>query len=215
MKMFKSALFLALFITNLISSDDFVDFGIVGKTYEIYEENGNDFIQRRIRETDWQSIENEIKDEIQASFKSNINLPDSKKDFEEESLDLVPSRWDIRNIEGEIVVKKGDLIPSILPFGAKLEICFISGKEDKKVIDYILKDFGSSCIYLVDGVDSREFEELFNVESYPMAEQNLIFLQRFNIDSVPTKITKSTDKITKKTIDIVSLRKLILLGALK
>lgn len=196
----------------LFSSDNYVDFGIIGKTYKIEEENGNDFIEKRIKEIDWNLAEKELNQRVEEAFTSKINLPDSIKDSNIKELDLVAIRWDIKNIQGEIIYKKGDLVSSVLPLGAKLEICFINGKENNEVIEYLIKEFGSNCIYLVNNIDSREFEEKYNVESYPIAEQNLIFLERFNIKELPTKIIKEKDTIEKRTINIIGLRKQLLIN---
>lgn len=207
------SLLIAVFISNLLygGQSEFIDFGIKGQLYEIVEENGNDLIARALKEVDTNRIVNELKDETEASFVSKISLPDSTKTNESSKMDYVPARWDVVEINGNVIAKKGDLIPSFLPNGVKLELCFINGNESNKVNEYIINDFGRDCIYMVNNVDSRKFAEKYSLkEVYPISEQSTDYLERFSIKSFPTKITKHTKFIDTKTIDIVSLRKKLL-----
>lgn len=195
------------------ANQEIFDFGVKGSQYDILEVNGNTLINDALHEFNTTAVTNYLIYEVQKQFVSNINLPDSSENKENVQKDLVLARWDVVDLNGNVLAKKGDLIPSFLPKGVKLEICFLNGNETSSVIEFIIDSFSKNCIYMVNKIDSRDFAFKYNLnEVYPISNQVLDYLERFKITSSPTKITKIEENIYTKTIDIVELRKNVLKG---
>jgi len=198
---------ISLIISSFANQEVF-DFGVKGVQYDILEVNGNTLINNAIHELNSTAITNHLINEVEKQFISNIKLPDSSESIEKVQKDFVQARWDVIDLNGNVLAKQGDLIPSFLPKGVKLEICFLNGNENSFVMDYIIDSFGKNCIYMVNKIDSREFALKYNLnEVYPISNQVLDYLERFKITSSPTKITKIEENIYTKTIDIIALRK--------
>ena len=198
-----SFLLLTLLSTNLLS--EVIDFGIQGAQYTIVEKNGNELIQEKIRDLNYTAIEESLHKEALSLFTSRQNIPKSFIDNVETKEDLVRARWNILDFDGNILYEKGEYIPSILPSGAKLEICFIDASLDEKIVDRIIKDFGRECIYMVNNINSYKFSKEYDLQAFPIGGQNNIYLERFNINILPTKVTKIGNEITKQTLSIKRL----------
>ena len=190
-----------------LTANTLVNFGNYGNQYDIKEQNGNDLIQDAIKKFDTKELEILLKREVEKAFKSSLNIPASQMKTRIKKLDLVKARWDITSpVDGTVLFRKGDLIPSYLPVNIELNLCFLDANESEKITKYTIEKFGK-CIYVVNNMDSRKFTKKYNVESYPMTTINIEYIKRFNIEYLPTKITKKDKFITTTTINVIELRR--------
>lgn len=202
-------LFLSLFLVDAFGKNNLsniVDFKEQGVLYNIEEENGDDLIKKRIAELNTTKIENLMAESYENSFKSNLNIHDSNIDSIETKKDMVPAKFDIKDSIGNILYAQGELIPSIIPAGTSLDLCFIDGSDEEEVIRFELQSFGK-CIYFVNKIDSREFEKKYNQSAYPLSNQNEEYIVRFGVKALPTKVTKVGAELTTKTLNIVEIKK--------
>lgn len=200
-------IFILIFtITTSILFGDVVDFGVVGPQHEIAEENGNEMIQKGIKKLDLKKIKRDIIKKIEDSKTSHLNMKTSTEDKEIVLEDIYRSSFDITNPStGEIIYKKGDIIPTKLPYGSEFSLCFVDGDVKESVLDEIILAFGNKCKYMVNNISIDDFEKRYKQEAFPMGGQNTIFLKRYNIDFLPTKITRFSTKIKRETLSIKRL----------
>ena len=191
------------FFLFFLSHAEVVDFGIQGRQYPILEENGIDFIKRRIKEIDKKKIENTLKEEVYKLAKSSVVIPTSYSDTNVTKKDVYLAKWDIVDpITKELLYAKGEPIPTDMQKGKQLELCFIDGHLQKAVLENIITTFGRKCTYFVNNKDVFEFEKEFNVSAYPMGGQNLAYLNRYEVKVLPTKITRFLDKKIVRTLNV-------------
>jgi len=189
---------------NLIANP--IDFGTHGETYPIAEENGNEMIQKKVKELNATKITNMYQKEYVSLKTSHVNLPNSLVDSNKTYRDMVKARWDIKDDNGKVIYAKGELIPSKLPYGQSVEICFINGNLQKKILQKIISEFGRKCIYMVNNYNFEKFSKEYSLSAvYPMGGQNLEYVKRFNIKQLPTKIFKKGEYITKTTLSVKKL----------
>lgn len=193
-----------MFILNLQA--EFIDFGIQGKQYPIAEENGNDIIQESIKSVNWTMVEKDLNDKIDKYFYSQESFQDNIFNDEIFRKDFVLAQHDVFSLDGKLIYRAGDKILSSIPDGAELNLCFIDGSDKKEVIEEIINSFGE-CIYFVNNIDSRHFENIYGKSAYPIGGQNKIYSERFKITHLPTKITKIKDGLFIKNLDISLIRK--------
>jgi len=201
----RKILYIPIILTISINSYAYKDFGVQGLMYDIIEENGNDLIEREIKDINYTSINNKLKLDYNKAFTSNVFYKESYTDKNTKIKDIVVAKTDVIGKDGNIIAKKGDYIESYIPKGTELNICFIDGGINTVLVDYIVKEFGR-CLYMVNKKDSREFKQKYKYESYPIGGQNSIIAERFNIKTLPTKIKKVGKYIYKKTINMKKLR---------
>jgi hypothetical protein len=188
---------------SLFCYGDVVDFGIQGKQYPIIEENGIDFIKRRTQEIDKRGLELKLEEEVKKLATSRVKLPISKADTNTTVDDIYLAKWDIRDpITQEIIYAKGTRIPTTMQKGAQMELCFIDGGLNSKIVNKIITDFGTKCTYFVNNIDVFEFQKKYGVDAYPMGGQNMAYINRYKVKVLPTKITRFLDKKLVKTLDI-------------
>ena len=192
-------------VYTLAKDTHYKDFGIDGKLYNIVEENGNDMIDKGLKDINITQINNILKQEVEESFISHIRLPDSTQTLTVKQKDLVPARWDVIGLDGTIMAKKGDLILSKIPQGMSFSLCFINGDDPKEILDYVVNEFGK-CVYMVNNIDSRAFNKIYGFETYPISKQVKEYLTRFGISKFPTKITKKSSYLYTQTLNIVELK---------
>jgi len=183
----------------------YVDFGVVGPLYSIEEENGDDLIQRKIKDINVTQLQQDIEEEIDKLYYSKLSLQHSYIDKEITKKDIVLSRYDIQDLYGNIVLKKGEEIVSKIPKGTSFSLCFIDASLHDDIVKKIISDFGKNCIYLINNADSRIVGKKYNITAYPMGGQNLLYIDRFNISQLPIKITKNGAYITRKQLNIKRL----------
>lgn len=204
--MFKYLLF-CIFVNNFLiaSNVKYIDFGIQGVLYDIQEVNGNDMFNEGIKDINITQVNSLLSRQVEAAFISNISLPDSSLKSEIKKKDLVPARWDVIGLDGTIMAKKGDLILSKIPKGMSFSLCFINGDNPKEIVDYVVKEFGN-CIYMVNNIDSRLFNEIYSYETYPISNQVKEYLDRYKVTKFPTKITKKGSYLYTKTLNMIELK---------
>lgn len=200
----KKFIIFSLLVSSLFGNG-LVDFGIVGTTYNIAEENGDDVIQEGLKRLDTDAITKQLTQDVLSSFTSHHYMPESNKAISTKSEDFVIAQHDIVSPDGILVYSAGDKIPSNLPIGQTFSICFINGNDKPKVIEWVLKEFGK-CIYLVNEVDSRGFSQKYSIEAYPIAEQNIPLVDRYNVATYPTKITRYENIKETKTLNIIKFK---------
>lgn len=207
--MIKAVLLTTLLFTaaNLFAVET-KDFGEVGELVEIAEVNGEDLINSSLKNFNPEEIVTKLKLDIEKAFTSNVSIKDNLSNQTIIKEDLVRARWDVISPNGVLLYKKGDFIPSFLPTGITLELCFINTNERRVVLDEIVKTFGK-CTYIVNKGDSRKFAKRYSKVSYPLVDINMEYLTRFKVTSFPTKITKKKNLIITKNINIIDLRKLL------
>jgi len=189
-----------LFGNNALKDKHYIDFGIVGKLYDIkeknflldYEENK----QKLKRYLSKKYIRKQLLKTIQkiADFKTNKQLCLKDMTIGPE-IDYVKVPVDIINPLGRIIYKKGEVIPSKIPNGQTLDLCFIGGKGNKittiNQINFFAKKY-PKCIFLVSDFNVLELRKFFpSLEIYPSSlEQE----NRFNIKCYPVHIYFYSDK---------------------
>jgi hypothetical protein len=176
--------------------------GILGKQYEIKEENIKKLITKRVSLLNKDHIKKEFLTSLESAFNSSISLPSSKKDTTEEYVDLVEAQFDIYSPSNpnKLLYKKGDSIISRLPIGSELNLCFIDGSNEA-LAKAISLEFGD-CDYLVTKKDIRKITYLEGHKVFPMS---LPYISRFNVSTLPVKITMREDKIIKKHLNVTRI----------
>jgi hypothetical protein len=189
-------------LSFVVSVFGVVDFGVQGKQYEIVEINGNKLIKDAIAALDVKKIEKELEQSFVNSATSNVKIKVSYSDENITTLDVYKAKWDIRDVDGSMLYRTGEPIPTALPFGVKIVLCFVDGSLQKKIVDKIVASYGKRCKYFVNKVDVRLFSKEYGVEAYPLGGQNLEYIQRYKIGSLPTKMTRFEDKIKYETLSV-------------
>jgi hypothetical protein len=180
-----------------------IDFGVQGKQFPIIEENGIDFIKRRIKEIDKDALNKEYMNGLSKLEFSNLVLPTSKIDSNKTVEDIYLSKWDITDpVTLKVLYAKGEQIPTKMKKGERLEFCFIDGSLKKEITNQIISIFGANCIYFVNKINVFKFENIYNVKAYPIGGQNLNFIKRYKVKVLPTKITRYLDKKNIITLDV-------------
>jgi len=193
-------------LLNVVCFGDVVDFGIQGKQYSIIEENGIDFIKRRTKEINKQKLETELEEKIKKLAVSHVQISSSNADTNTTADDIYLAKWNIRDpISREIVYAKGSQIPTKMQKGERLELCFVDGHLKKGIIDKIIADFGKKCTYFVNKKNVFDFQKEYDVQAYPMGGQNIEYIERYNVEVLPTKITRYLDKKNTRTLNIKRL----------
>ncbi len=187
---------------SIIISADVVDFGIHGKQYKISERNANELVKEKLKELDYKKIEEKIDKEIESLKVSRVKIKTSMQDITVTSKDLYKAKWDIRDIDGSLLYAKGDYIPTTLPKGVQMELCFVDGSLLKGVVDEVVASFGKKCKYFVNKKNIDVFAKEYGVEAYPMGGQNAPYLARYKVDVLPTKITRFDDMVTMQKLNI-------------
>lgn len=186
----------------------FVDFGIRGTTYTIQEENGQDLIDRRLKEINFKVIENDFKRQIDESFTSKELIKESEKDNDVTKKDFAIISHDIISpLDGTLIYREGDKIPSVMPNGLKMSVCFVNGGDKKEVVDWVVAQFKDCSIFMVNNMDSRKFEEIYKKESYPIGGQNSNYIKAFEVETLPTMVIKQNDTIQHKTLNIIKFKR--------
>lgn len=103
---------------------------------------------------------------------------------------------------GDILVKKGDIIPQQQLMLQAFSICFIDGGLQEGVVKEIINTFSTKCIYMINNADVRKINRKYKIDGYPMGGQNLFYLKTFKITKLPTKITKKGSKIIIQTLNV-------------
>ncbi|WP_294961521.1 hypothetical protein [Sulfurimonas sp.] len=197
--MIKSFLII-VFIVNL--NAEIVDFGVQGKQFKIVEENGNELIQKELKKLDYKKIDKDINDSIEKLKTSMYKIKASAVDSIETTKDLYKAKWDIKDVDGSVLYTKGDYIPTTLSKGVQLELCFVDGSLLKGVVDEIVKTFGNKCKYFINKKNIDLFAKEYGVETYPLGGQNVPYLTRYKIESLPTKIIRIEDKLITQRLSI-------------
>lgn len=179
----------------------------MGSTHKVEEKNGLEDIKERINKIDSEAIRKQLSEMLNEAFKSNVPIPSSSKDSVVSYRDYYIVPTDIRDPEsGNILYRKGDKVDAPVPDGQSLDLCFIDGSDKKQILDIVTEKFGS-CVYFVNNRDTRELKKLYpEYKFFPIGKQNYSYVTRFSIDSLPTKIHKVNNTVTKTTINIVELR---------
>ncbi len=196
----KIALFFMIITTIAIA--EVVDFGVQGKQYKIVEEDANELVKKGIKELNVTKIVDDVNKQVKEMMVGHQKIPRSFLDEIITKKDLVPARWDVLNFDGTALYKKGEMITSELPFGTRLDLCFVDGGLDDKIVKYVVDYYGKNCIYMINETSFVDFGKKYGVEAYPMGGNNVDYTQRFGIKVIPTKITKVADTITKETLNI-------------
>ena len=182
-----------------------IDFGVCGSLYDIAETNGDDFIQKKINDINTTQVKKELLGNIDKLAYSKMTLQKSYKDTSTTYKDTIVVQTDIKDVYGNIIYKKGDRVVSKIPNWYKLELCFVDASLNDDVIDEIINEFGKKCIYFVANRNYESFSKKFNVESYPMGGQNIIFAKRFHVQMYPSKIVKQGSFFTIQTLNVKRL----------
>lgn len=198
-------LLIIFFSSQLLSKT--IDFGEVGVLYDIKEVNLQDIVDQGIKDLNTTKIKKKMYESVNKAFYSKVDFNDSLEENTVKYIDYYIVPYDVINPQnGEVLYYKGDKIKTPLPIGVKMDLCFIDGSDDKEVLEEIFSNFGK-CVYFVNNIDTREIEKRYPLYNFfPIGGQNLIYKQRFNIDVVPTKISKENDVITKRTLNIEMIR---------
>jgi len=181
-----------------------VDLGIQGKTYNIQEKSIKELILEGVENLDKEDLRKQYLKSIDSAFTSTIGLPASKSDSKRTYTDYVIATYDVPdpNNPGTILYEQGDAIPSIIPRGTTLNMCFIDG-TDKELAAEVAKEFGK-CDYLVSNQDIRTIDYLGNNLVFPMGKT---YIRRFGIKKLPVKLVMFSDKITKIHLDMKRIAK--------
>lgn len=183
-----------------------MDFGIHGAQYEIEEENCNEVVKKGLEELDYKKIDDDIAKAYEELKTSNVKIKTSIEDLNITVKDLYKAKYDIKLYDGTVAYKKGDYIPTDLPYGSKFSLCFVDGSIHKTVVDEIVAIFGNDCKYFVNKKNIDAFSKEYDVEAFPMGGQNTSYLDRYAVDALPTKITRFKDK---KIILKLNIKRLI------
>lgn len=202
----KKLLIPALLISNIFATTiNLIDFGKCGTSYPLLEENGDDLIQRGLKDLNVTQIENNLKQQVNDSFFSKETFLESNSDSIFDEKDYVTAQFDIISPDGYLLYQQGEKIPAVLPDGASIEMCFINGNDDDEVIKWVIASFGK-CIYMVNNADVRLFDKKYKVDAFPIGGQNMMYVERYGIQSLPTKIIRSKGDIKTITLDIVKFK---------
>jgi len=189
---------LVLFVVaSIVSGHE--DLGSIGPTYPIKERSIKKEILEGLKNLDVGRIKNEMKRSIEESFTSTIKLQESYEDKNTTKKDFIIAAYDIPDpsMPGRVLYPKGSQIPSVLPKGAKLELCFLDASDDN-LTKKIINEFGS-CDYMVSNRDVRHIDLLKEYRVYPM---NQSYVYRFGIKKIPVKLTMYDDLIEMQTLNV-------------
>jgi len=203
MTRFFSFLFFVLIVSA--ANAQVVDFGVKGELFDIKEKNGNVLIKEKLSKLDYKKLEKELAKEVESMKTSHLPIKTSMADFDETAIDVYRTNRDIKNYDGTMMYRKGDVIPTMIPHGIKKEMCFVDGKLSKEITTAIIQEFGKNCIYFVNNMNVELFSEIYNIDAYPMGGQNKIFLSRYGVKELPTKIVRFSDKIERVQLNVKRL----------
>ena len=202
--MIKKIIILSLISTSLLLSaektieekvaPDMVNFGIIGKMYDIKEENFMDLIKRKMKGYDFKKIVTKtIVSEVEKQGNVNPGLGYVKEKRIRKMKNSVILDRDIKKPNGEIVYKKGT--EYMLPDKTKRDFCFVDGSNMimlKNQISYFdklaFKNTGrlSRCIYFVAKLHVQKLSKDYPLRNFYPLER--AYADKFMVQSLPTYI---------------------------
>ena len=183
-----------IFGNDAFKDKHYIDFGIAGKLYDIKEENFFVFYEKEKTKLKKYLSKQYIKKKIEETIKKDSyyksNKPLCLRDFTVGPvIDYIKAPIDIINPLGRIIIKKGEKIPSKIPNGKTLDLCFVDGKGNKittiNQINYF-KNKVPNCIFLVSNYNIMELRKKFpflNIYASSIMQE-----KRFSIKCYPVHI---------------------------
>lgn len=178
------------------------DLGVIGKTYPIKEKSIKEQIIEGVKKLDKEKMKRDYIASIESAFTAKVSLPASKTDSKKEYRDEVIVEFDIKdpNDSSRVLFYKGELMPSNLPDGQILHMCFVDAKNEA-LAKVVIKEFGE-CDYLIANRDIRRMDYMRGNRVFPMGEP---YINRFKVSKLPVKLTMYKDKILKTYLSVPRL----------
>lgn len=181
------------------------DFGVIGKTYPIRE---NDLIQamqkrmaEKVKNGEFKTEIDKLKQRSQqyVARPKGVKLPFAKQ-YSAVKIDVqyrLPA--DIRGADGKLIYKQGTVVNPLEIYPIRKGFCFIDG-DDKRQVKWAAKACNpENKIVLVNG-NYLDVAKETKLRIYFDQQQKLI--TRFNITAVPTVIRQSGNALIKEVFPI-------------
>ena len=195
-----------LLVGLIFCSDAFAsDFGVIGKTYPIKENDLIIAMQKRMAEKVKSGEFNKEIDRLKKKSQQyvarpkGIKLPTATK-YTAVKIDVqyrLPS--DIQDANGRVLYKRGTVVNPLEIYPIRKGFCFIDG-DDKRQVTWAKKAcYPDNKIVLVNG-NYLDVAKETNLRIYFDQQQKLV--SRFNISAVPTVIRQSGNALMKEVFPI-------------
>jgi len=185
---------------NALINKNYIDFGIAGKLYDIKEKNFLVEYENEKHKLIKYLSRDYIKKQLMKTIKKISNFQTNKplciRDQKIGPLvDYVKVPTNIVNPLGRIIFKKGEKIPSKIPNGKTLDLCFINGNGNKittiNEINFFKKQ-NPNCVFLVSDYNVMKLRDMFpSLEIYPSSQKQE---ERFELKCYPVHIHFYNDK---------------------
>lgn len=169
------------------------DLGTFGKTYDISEESLKDYLQKKISTTE----------EFHSALGHTKPVEGLQKatSYSVKSFDpTIQAKQDIRDIEGNLIVKKGEVFNPLDRVSFEKPLIFFDATDEKQ-LEWAKENESASKWILVKGKPL----ELEKSEGRPIYfDQGGVLSKHFVIKKVPTKISQEGRKLKVEEVPIKS-----------
>jgi len=189
-------MFLLLVSTSVFAH--IVDFGVHGPQYKINEVDIEELIEKNTRELNSSLVKGVLKDNIQSSLISKINIStcsENQKDRSDNDYLIAPI--DVILPDGTVLSKKGNKIflssNTILP---DVDLCIVDGTNEEQMIEDINQFYqkNHNCSFVINRYSLEKFKKKFpQVKNAYILNEALV--KRFHVDCLPVWIHLHRNKI--------------------
>lgn len=167
-----------------------VDFGVVGKIRPIAEENFIEVLEARAKQMSLEKkieIQNSLKRKYEGKLKKPkaLNLPETFTYSVRYFDPTIEATEEIVDSEGNIIVKKGEKHSPLETNPLSRDILFFDG-DDQEQISWAKKREG---VWIIVGGSPLDLEDVEGKAVF--FDQNGVICKKFNIQSVPSRISQS------------------------
>ena len=189
-----------IFYLLTISWANAADYGVVGTTYVIAEQDFLQYIEQKIKSMQangqWDELQNKFQKQVQAHIErpTPLNLPraqDNKTYYYNPSIE---APYDVRDIKGQIIVQKGMVINPLDRIHLSSTLLFFNG-DDKEQLAWALdesKKYPLVKLVITSG-SIKSTTHYFKRAVY--FDLNGFLVNKFHIRAVPARIAQYGNRL--------------------
>ena len=127
----------------LVNTSYAKDFGVVGHSYEIIEQDIIEYIKEKLSSKDLEALNKEMQDKVKERLERPepvVGISDAKESREYYYDPTFILKQDIRDYKGQLIHAKGKEINPLSKVPLKIALIFINGDNEKQV-EYALNEY--------------------------------------------------------------------------
>ena len=183
---------IAGFISVCLSAQLFayMDLGEHGGLYQIKEPDMMKKIKQYVSEINTTKVKSDVRKSVEsaATFVNREIEFKCKQEWHTKKIDAQYAPETVYDVDGSVMLHKGDPLPVALPKGVRREYCVVDG-SDEELLDQQMEFFqneSANCSYLVIDYSVTDFKERYSIKTaFPYTPT---FGTRFEMECYPSKM---------------------------